>query len=73
MKKYFLSFVLAVLVVLAGLSLRRTLAAGTSVGPMSSGTVAIGTSPVPKSPIGAVIGTSPVPKSPVGATSSQAE
>jgi len=68
-KKYFLSFVLAVLVVLAGLSLRNTVAAGTSEG-TTSVALAIGTSPIPKPPVGATIGTSPIPKPPVGATSS---
>lgn len=65
MKNYILAFVLAVLVVLTGVTVRQSLA-----GPSSSGfgevntLTAIGGSPVPPIPKAAAIGGSPVPPIP---------
>lgn len=68
MKNYILAFVLAVLVVLTGVTLRQSLA-----GPSSSGLggvnnlTAIGGSPMPPIPKAAAIGGSPMPPIPKAA------
>jgi hypothetical protein len=58
MKNYLLTFLLAVLVVLASAGLRR-------------GVAAIGTSPVPIPPLRSAIGTSPVPIPPLAVPSGE--
>jgi hypothetical protein len=61
MKNYILTFLLAVLVVLASVSLRRAIAAN-GVGPTDAGVVlAIGPGPVPIPPTKVAIGPGPVP------------
>lgn len=50
MKNYFLAFVLAVLVVLTGLTLRRSFAAASTPSQAGTKLVAIGTGPVPLPP-----------------------
>lgn len=63
MKNYFLTFVLAVLVVLTGLTLRRTVANASQPGVSTQNAlVAIGGSPTP--PIPSAIGGSPTPPIP---------
>lgn len=67
MKTYLLTLVLAVLVVLTGVSLRRSAAkVGNSTGayPPVAG---IGGSPIPLPPMGAGIGGSPIPLPPMAA------
>lgn len=65
MKNYLLTFLLALLVVLTGMSLRRAAAGiGTSPVPVPPTAVGIGTSPVPVPPTALGIGTSPVPVPP---------
>jgi hypothetical protein len=61
-KNYFLLFVLAVLIVLTGVTLRKTFAV-TNASPAQhvSNAVAIGTEPVPPWPKKLAIGTEPVP------------
>lgn len=53
MRNYLLAFLLALLVVLTGVNLRRSVAR-------------IGGAPVPVPPIGSVIGGAPVPVPPIG-------
>ena len=66
MKNYFLTFLLAVLVVLASASLRRSMAAvGSSPVPLPPLNSAVGSSPVPLPPLGAAVGSSPVPLPPL--------
>lgn len=51
MKNYLLAFLLALLVVLTGMSLRRSVAGmGTSPVPMPPNAIGMGTSPVPMPP-----------------------
>jgi len=65
MKNYFLTFALAVSVVLTGVSLKQSVASiGGSPVPPSPKLMAIGGSPVPPSPKLMGIGGSPVPPSP---------
>jgi hypothetical protein len=61
MRNYFLALLLAVLVVLSGVTVRRSVAGiGTSPAPMPP--IGIGTSPAPMPPISVMgIGTSPAP------------
>jgi hypothetical protein len=66
MKNYLLTFLLAALIVLSGISVRRAVAGiGSSPVPPLPGALAIGSSPVP--PLPGAIGSSPVPPLP-GAT-----
>lgn len=51
MKKYFVLFALAVLVILAGLTLRRAMTATSASAAQSTTLVAIGVSPVPVPPL----------------------
>lgn len=70
MKNYFLTCVLAVLVVLTGVSLKQSVAGigGSPVPPSPPSLMAIGGSPVPPSPPSLMgIGGSPVPPSPPSA------
>ncbi len=72
MKNYFLSFVLAVLVVLTGVSLKQSVAGiGGAPVPMPPNATGIGGAPVPMPPNAAAIGGAPVPMPP-NATSSKA-
>jgi len=65
MKNYLLAFLLALLVVLTGMSLRRSAAGiGGSPPPMPPNAVWIGTSPPPMPPNAVGIGTSPPPMPP---------
>jgi len=65
MKNYILTFALAVLVVLAGVTLRRSIGAiGTAPVPPIPSAAAIGTAPVPPIPSASAIGTAPVPPIP---------
>ena len=65
MKNYLLAFLLALLVVLTGMSLRRSVAGiGTSPVPMPPNAIGIGTMPAPMPPNAIGIGTSPVPMPP---------
>jgi hypothetical protein len=61
MKNYILTFVLAVLVVLASVSLRRAIAANGTVSSDAATLVAIGPSPMPIPPHAVAIGPSPMP------------
>ena len=70
MKNYFLTFALAVLVVLTGVSLKQSVAAigGAPVPPSPPSMMAIGGAPVPPSPPSVMsIGGAPVPPSPPSA------
>jgi hypothetical protein len=65
MKNYLLAFLLALLVVLTGMSLRRSAAGiGGSPVPMPPNAIGIGGSPVPMPPNAIGMGTSPVPMPP---------
>jgi hypothetical protein len=65
MKNYLLAFLLALLVVLTGMSLRRSAAGiGGSPVPMPPNAIGIGGSPVPMPPNATGIGGSPVPMPP---------
>lgn len=65
MKNYFLTFLLALLVVLTSMSLRQAAAGiGTSPAPMPPNVIGIGTSPAPMPPNAIGIGTSPAPMPP---------
>lgn len=66
MKNYFLSFVLALLVVLTGMTLRHSVANAIQPG-SANNLAAIGGSPVPPIPQAAAIGGSPVPPIPQAA------
>ena len=75
MKNYFLSFALAVVVVLTGVSLKQTVAGigGSPVPPTPPSLMAIGGSPVPPTPPSVrAIGGSPVPPTPPSGSSSVA-
>jgi len=62
MKNYFLTFALAVLVVLTGVSLKQSMAAiGGSPMPVPPSVTAIGGSPMPVPPSATAIGGSPMP------------
>jgi hypothetical protein len=63
-KNYFLAFVLAVLVVLSGVTLRQSVASTNSGHVGTDNLMAIGGSPVPPIPKTAAIGGSPVPPIP---------
>ena len=66
MKNYFLTFLLAVSVVLASAGLRRSMAAiGSSPAPLPPLSSAIGSSPAPLPPLNAAIGSSPAPLPPL--------
>ena len=72
MKNYFLTFVLAVLVVLTGVSLKQSVAGigGAPVPPTPSGLMAIGGAPVPPTPkSNLAIGGAPVPPTPQSSSS----
>jgi len=74
MKNYFLTFALAVLVVLTGVSLKQSMAAigGAPVPPLPPNVTAIGGAPVPPLPPSArAIGGAPVPPLPPSATLSK--
>jgi hypothetical protein len=65
MKNYLLAFLLALLVVLTGMSLRRSVAGiGTMPPPMPPNAIGIGTMPPPMPPNAIGIGTWPVPMPP---------
>ena len=64
MKNYILTLVLAVLVVLASVSLRKAFAASVVVGSSPATFFAIGPSPAPLPPKVAAIGPSPAPLPP---------
>jgi hypothetical protein len=64
MKNYFLSFVLAVLVVLAGVTLRHSVANASQSNLGQNNLVAIGGSPTPPLPHAVAIGGSPTPPLP---------
>ena len=65
MKNYLLAFLLALLVVLTSMSLRRSVAGiGTAPVPMPPNATGIGTAPVPMPPNAIGIGTAPVPMPP---------
>jgi hypothetical protein len=67
MKNYLLTFLLAVLVVLTGMTVRRAVAEiGGSPVPLLPKAMAIGGSPVPPLPKAMAIGGSPVPPLPKG-------
>ena len=73
MGRYAVQFLLAALVVLAGVSLRRALAASGDLGECVSHAVVFGNTPVPQAPQARVskppaVGTSPVPLPPPGLT-----
>lgn len=61
MKSYTLTFVLALLVVLASVSLRKTMAANGAASANVASLVAIGPEPVPWPPTRVAIGPEPVP------------
>ncbi len=61
MRNYILTFVLAVLVVLTSVSLRRAIAANSVDANNAATLVAIGPSPMPIPPRGVAIGPSPMP------------
>lgn len=61
MKNYILTFLLAVLVVLASVSLRKTFAATGSVTTNAASLVAIGPAPMPFPPGKVAIGPAPMP------------
>jgi hypothetical protein len=63
-KNYILAFVLAVLVVLTGVTLRQSIASTNSGISSTKNLVAIGGSPVPPIPQNPAIGGSPVPPIP---------
>lgn len=64
MKNYILTFVLAVLVVLASVSLRKAIAANGPASTNAASLVAIGPEPVPLPPPSVAIGPEPVPLPP---------
>jgi hypothetical protein len=67
MKNYFLTFVLAVLVVLTGVSLKQSLAGigGNPIPPLPPSAMAIGGNPIPPLPPSAMaIGGNPIPPLP---------
>jgi hypothetical protein len=64
MKNYFLSLVLAVLVVLTGMTLRRSVASVTPTSGAQNNLTAIGGSPAPPIPQLVAIGGSPAPPIP---------
>ena len=74
MKNYFLTFALAVLVVLTGVSLKQSMAAigGSPIPNPPSLATAIGGSPIPNPPATAAIGGSPIPNPPVRAAGKEA-
>ncbi len=67
MKNYFLPFVLALLVVLTGMTLRHSVASANPSVSAQNNLLAIGGSPVPPIPQAAAIGGSPVPPIPQAA------
>ncbi len=64
MKNYFLSFVLALLVVLTGMTLRHSVANVTQSGSAGTNLTAIGGTPPPPIPQAAAIGGTPPPPIP---------
>jgi hypothetical protein len=67
MKNYFLTFVLAVLVVLTGLTLRHSVANATQSGLAQNNLTAIGGTPAPPLPQAVAIGGTPAPPLPQAA------
>jgi hypothetical protein len=61
MKNYILTFLLAVLVVLASVVVRNTLANGNAVGSEGTAVMAIGPGPMPIPPSAKAIGPGPMP------------